>query len=83
MVTEHWDRLSREVVKSLSGDVQNLLEQNPVQPAVGEPALEGSWTRWAVDRGLCQPKPFCLYLKIHYKKTPENPVREICIWDKA
>lgn len=45
MVTEHWDRLSREVLESLSGDVQNLLEQNPVQPAVGEPALEGSWTR--------------------------------------
>lgn len=39
MVTEHWDRLSREVVGSLSGDVQNLPEQNP---AVGEPALEGN-----------------------------------------
>jgi len=29
-----------------SGDIQDSPGQGPVQPAVGEPALQGGWTRW-------------------------------------
>jgi len=44
-VTEHWHRLPREVVGSLSlGDIQDPPGQGPVQPAVGDPALAGGWT---------------------------------------
>ena len=44
-VTEHWDRLPREVWVSFSGDIQNLPGHRSVQPALGEPALAGGWTR--------------------------------------
>jgi len=35
-VTEHWNRLPREVV-----DIQDPPGRGPVQPAVGDPALAG------------------------------------------
>lgn len=39
-MTEHWSRLSRELVESPSlGDVQNFIGQDPEQPAVADPAL--------------------------------------------
>jgi len=43
-VTEHWNRLPREVVAqgiSFSGDIQDLTGCGPVQPAVGDPVLAG------------------------------------------
>jgi len=40
-VTEHWNRLPREVVESPSGDIQDPPGQGPVQPAVGDPASAG------------------------------------------
>jgi len=41
-VTEHWNRLPREVVDSPSlEDIQDLPGQGPVQPAVGDPASAG------------------------------------------
>lgn len=39
------DRALGQAVQRGCRDVQNLPEQDPVQPAVGEPALAGSWTR--------------------------------------
>ena len=45
-VTEHWSRLvQRRCGISFSGDIQNPPGQGPVQPALDEPALVGSWTR--------------------------------------
>jgi len=44
-MTEPWHRLPREVVVSFSGDIQDLPGQGPVQPALGDPALAGGWTR--------------------------------------
>jgi len=43
-VTEHWPRLPREVVESPSV-VQDPPGRGPVQPAVGDPASAGGWTR--------------------------------------
>jgi len=43
---------------SSSGDIQNLPEQGPVQPAVGDPALAGGLD-WVTHRGPFQPLPFC------------------------
>jgi len=40
-VTEHWSRLPREVVVSLSGDIQDPPRHGPVQPALGDPASAG------------------------------------------
>ena len=41
-VTEHWNRMPREVVDSPShGDIQDPPGRGPVQPAVGDPALAG------------------------------------------
>ena len=40
-VTEHWNRLPREVVVSFSGDIQDPPGQGPVQPSVGDPASAG------------------------------------------
>ena len=34
---------------SFSGDIQNPPGQGPVQPAVGDPASVGSWTRWPTE----------------------------------
>ncbi|GAB0180292.1 mitochondrial enolase superfamily member 1 [Grus japonensis] len=39
-VTKHWNRLPREVV-DISRDIQNPPGHNPVQPALGDPALAG------------------------------------------
>ncbi|GAB0178056.1 mitochondrial enolase superfamily member 1 [Grus japonensis] len=43
-VTEHWNRLPQRGV-SFSGDTQNPSGRDPVQPALGDPALAGGWTR--------------------------------------
>jgi len=41
-VTEHWNRLPREVVASpFFGDIQDPPGQGPVQPAVCDPASAG------------------------------------------
>ncbi|PKU45726.1 hypothetical protein llap_3960 [Limosa lapponica baueri] len=40
-VTEPWKRLPREVVESVSGDIQNPPGHVPVQPALHGPALAG------------------------------------------
>jgi len=41
-VTEHWNRLPREVVEvSFSGGIQDPPGQGPVQPTVGDPASAG------------------------------------------
>ncbi|GAB0183644.1 mitochondrial enolase superfamily member 1 [Grus japonensis] len=40
-VTEHWNRLPREVVVSFSGDTQNPPGCDPMQPALGNPVLAG------------------------------------------
>ncbi|PKU44415.1 hypothetical protein llap_5284 [Limosa lapponica baueri] len=40
-VSEHWNRLPREVVESVSGDIHDPPGHVPVQPALGGPALAG------------------------------------------
>jgi len=41
-VTEHWNRVPREVVESpFSGDIQDPPGRGAVQPAVGDPASAG------------------------------------------
>ncbi|GAB0180435.1 mitochondrial enolase superfamily member 1 [Grus japonensis] len=58
-VTEHWDRLPREVVESPSpGDIQTPPGHDPVQPALGDPALAGGLD-WMISRGAFQPLPIC------------------------
>jgi len=34
---------------SFSGDIQDLPGRGLVQPAVGDPALAGGWTRWSKE----------------------------------
>jgi len=43
---------------SFSGDIQDLPEQGPVQPAVGDPASSGGLD-WVTHRGPFQPLLFC------------------------
>ena len=43
---------------SLSGDIQDLSGQGPVQPAVGDPASAGG-VDWTIPRGPFQPRTFC------------------------
>ena len=45
-LTEHWNRLPREAVDSASLEIfQDPPGQGPVQPALGDPASAGGWTR--------------------------------------
>lgn len=57
-VAEHWNRLSREVVESLSGSIQNPPGRLPVSPARGDPAWAGGLD-WMISRGRFQPSQFC------------------------
>jgi len=43
---------------SFSGDIQTQPGQGPVQPALGNPALEGGLD-WVTHRGPFQPLPLC------------------------
>lgn len=55
---------------SFSRDIQNLPEQNPVQPAVGEPALAQRLE--VVDLQIISPflsQPFCVFFSKIYSKT--------------
>lgn len=60
------DRALGQAVQRGCRDVQNLPEQDPVQSAVGEPALAGSWTRRApeVTANPNHSVIKCLYFKI-------------------
>ena len=51
---------------SFSGDIQNPPGWGPVQPAVGDLALAGGWTRWSPE---VPPNP---YHSVIYK-VPSNP----------
>ena len=42
---------------SFSGDIQNLSGRDPVQPALGDPALAEGLD--SISRGPFQPLPFC------------------------
>jgi len=42
---EYWNRLPRVCGFSFSGDIQDTPGCGPVQPAVGDPASAGAWTR--------------------------------------
>lgn len=53
-MTEHWNGLPGEAVESSSGGSQNPSGRDPVQLAVGEPALAGVWR----SRDPFQPWPF-------------------------
>lgn len=48
--TEHWALTAqRDWGASISGNIQNPLGHNPVQPALSESVLAGSWSRWSPE----------------------------------
>ena len=47
---------------SFSGDIQDLPGQDPLQPAVGDPASAGGLD-WMTHRGPFQPRTFCESVK--------------------
>jgi len=56
---------------SFSGDIQDPPGHSPVQPGLGDPALEGGLDQ-LIPRGPFQPLPFCdsmilTLFKVHFK----------------
>lgn len=57
-VTEYWNKLASHCGVSFSGDIQNLLGSNPVQPVTGEPALAAGLD-YRIFRGPFHTQLFC------------------------
>ena len=63
---------------SFSGDIPDPPGQGPVQPALGDPDLEGGLDQMT-HRGPCQPPPFCDSERHHASACPAIPLRHrIC-----
>lgn len=73
-MTEHWDRLTREVVKSSPLEtLKTCYRCNPVQPVLGEPALVGGLDyrvslQWVCNIDLEQNAA------VFYSRSPENMI---------
>ena len=66
---------------SFSGDIQDPPGQGPVQPAVGDPASAGGWTRWPTEVPSNPILWFCDFFISNTEATKGNkpPILGMCV----
>jgi len=68
-----------------SGDIQDLPGQGPLQPAIGNPASAGVWTRWPTEvpsqnYRITESSGLEGTSVGHLVEVPSNPERSVILW---